>query len=58
MIPLSAHFAIREAVLLLRASRRNFKSRQVEQARMLLEKLLELDGKPIAKPVRQIYTET
>ena len=37
MIPLSIEFAIREAVKLLRASRRNFKSRQVEQARELLE---------------------
>lgn len=33
MIPLSTEYAIREAVRLLRASRRNFKSRQVEQAR-------------------------
>ncbi len=41
MIPLSVEFAIREAVALLRASRRNFKSQQVEQARELLEKCLE-----------------
>lgn len=41
MIPLSVEFAIREAVALLRASRRNFKSQQVEQARELLEKVLE-----------------
>ena len=47
MIPPSAQFAIREAVALLRASRRNFKSRQVEQARALLEKLLELEGIPL-----------
>lgn len=44
MIPPSTVFAVREAVILLRASRRNFKSRQVEQARALLEKLLELEG--------------
>ena len=43
----STIFAIREAALLLRASRRNFKSRQVEQARSLLEKLLELEGIPL-----------
>jgi len=36
-IPLSVEFAIREAIQLLRASRRNFKSKQVEQARELLE---------------------
>ena len=40
MIPLSTEYAIREAVRLLRASRRNFKSRQVEQARELLEIIL------------------
>jgi hypothetical protein len=40
MIPLSAEYAIREAVALLRASRRNFKSRQIEQARELLEIIL------------------
>ena len=40
----STIFAIREAVALLRASRRNFKSRQIEQARALLEKLLGLEG--------------
>ena len=40
MIPLSTEYAIREAVALLRASRRNFKSRQVEQARELLEIVL------------------
>ena len=37
MIPLSVEFAIREAIKLLRASRRNFRSRQVETARELLE---------------------
>lgn len=47
MIPPSTVFAVREAVALLRASRRNFKSRQVEQARALLEKLLELEGIPL-----------
>lgn len=46
MIPLSAEFAIREAIALLRASRRNFHSAQVEQARRLLETLLELEGLP------------
>lgn len=40
MIPLSTEYAIREAVALLRASRRNFKSHQVEQARQLLEMVL------------------
>lgn len=40
MIPLSTEYAIREAVKLLRLSRRNFKSRQVEQARELLEMVL------------------
>ena len=39
-IPLSTEYAIREAVKLLRLSRRNFKSRQVEQARELLEMVL------------------
>lgn len=52
MIPISAQFAVREAVALLRDSRRNFKSRQVEQARALLEKLLELEGIPL-QPTRQ-----
>ena len=46
MIPLSAEFAVRGAIVLLRASRRNFKSAQVEQARTLLETLLELEGLP------------
>ena len=32
MIPISVEYAIREAVALLRLSRRNFKSKQVEQA--------------------------
>ena len=40
MLPLSAEYAIREAVRLLRASRRNFKSHQIEQARELLEIIL------------------
>ena len=40
MIPPSIEFAIREAVTLLRLSRRNFKSRQVEQARELLARLV------------------
>lgn len=39
-IPPSVEFAIRNAVKLLRDSRRNFKSRQVEQARELLELVL------------------
>lgn len=52
MIPLSVEFAIREAVTLLRASRRNFKSRQVEQARALLETVLEdlPERKPVTTP--------
>jgi hypothetical protein len=37
MIPVSTEFAIREAIKLLVASRRHFKSSQVEQARKLLE---------------------
>lgn len=37
MIPAHIEFAIREAVKLLAASSRNFKSRQVAQARRLLE---------------------
>lgn len=41
MIPLSVEYAIREAVALLRASRRHFKSHQIETARELLEKCLE-----------------
>lgn len=36
----AAESAIREAVKLLQLSRRNFKSRQVEQARELLEGVL------------------
>lgn len=40
-ISIHAEYAIREAVALLRASRHHFKSRQVEQARELLEKCLE-----------------
>ena len=40
MIPLSTEYAIREAVRLLRLSRRNFKSRQVAQAAELLELIL------------------
>lgn len=43
MIPISVEFGIRAAVRLLRKSGRNFKSRQVEQARRLLEKILELE---------------
>ena len=51
-LPLSTEYAIRDAVALLRASRRNFKSRQVEQARDLLEKCLEdlPDRRAITKP--------
>lgn len=51
LIPLSVEFAIREAVALLRASRRTFKSRQVEQARLLLEKCLE------GLPERKVMTK-
>lgn len=36
----STEYAIREAVKLLRASRRHFKSKQVELARELLERVL------------------
>lgn len=43
MIPISTEFGIREAVRLLADSRRNFKSRQVEQARRLLEAILRLE---------------
>lgn len=43
MISASVEFGIREAVRLLRESGRHFKSRQVEQARRLLEKILELE---------------
>ena len=47
MIPLSTEYAIREAVRLLRLSRRNFKSHQIEQARELLEIiLLDLPERP------------
>ena len=51
MMHISIEYAIREAVALLRASRRNFKSRQVEQARELLEKCLEdlPERKPVTK---------
>jgi len=41
MIPVSVEFAIWEAVKLLMAYRRNFKSWQVEQARQLLELALQ-----------------
>lgn len=40
MIPLSTEYAIREAVALLRASRKHFKSRDVAQAAKLLEMVL------------------
>lgn len=47
MTPLSTEYAIREAVRLLRASRRNFKSSQIEQARELLEIVLrDLPARP------------
>ena len=39
-IPLSTEYAIREAVALLRASRKHFKSRDVAQAAELLEMVL------------------
>lgn len=42
MIPLSVEFGLREALKLLKASRLHFRSRQVEQARRLLETILEL----------------
>jgi len=47
MMPPTSIFGIRKAIELLRLSRRNFKSRQVEQARAVLEKLLELEGIPL-----------
>lgn len=53
MIPLSTEFAIREAIKLLRASRRNFKSAQIEQARRLLEKLIELQGRAEWPPKKE-----
>lgn len=43
----STIFGIRKAIELLRLSRRNFKSRQVDEARAVLEKLLELEGIPL-----------
>lgn len=48
-IPISVEFAIREAIKLLRASRRNFKSRQVEQARELLELAIADIPPPVPK---------
>lgn len=50
-IPLSVEYAIREAVALLRASRRNFKSQQIERARELLEQCL------VGLPERKIIHE-
>ena len=48
--PLSTESAIREAVALLRLSRRHFKSRQIEIARELLEKCLDdLPGRKAIK---------
>lgn len=40
MLPLPLEFAIREAVRLLRESGRHFKSRQVAEARRILESIL------------------
>lgn len=58
MIPLSTEYAIREAVRLLRLSRRNFKSRQVAQAVELLEMVLadlpERAPKPIEAQAREV----
>jgi len=51
ILPLSVEYAIREAVALLRLSRRNFKSRQIETARELLEKCLE--GLPGRKEIKK-----
>lgn len=53
MLPLSTEFAIREAITLLVASRRNFKSSQIEQARRLLEKLIELQGRAEWPPTKE-----
>jgi len=56
-IPLSTEYAIREAVAILRASRRNFRSRQVEQARQLLEMVLaDLPDRP-RKPIDAVARE-
>lgn len=50
-IPIHVEYAIREAVKLLRLSRRNFRSKQVAQAAELLEMVLrdlpERSRKPI-----------
>lgn len=43
----STIFGIRKAIELLRLSRRNFKSKQVEQARAVLETILKLEGIPL-----------
>ncbi|HNP80178.1 MAG TPA: hypothetical protein PKN47_01845 [Nitrospira sp.] len=55
-IPLSVEYAIREAVKLLRLSRRNFRSKQVAQAAELLEMVLrdlpERHPKPIEATAR------
>lgn len=54
-LPLSTEYAIREAVALLRASRRNFKSRQVAQAAELLEMILaDLPERP-RKPIEEAH---
>lgn len=54
----STEYAIREAVQLLRLSRRNFKSRQVEQARELLEMVLaDLPGRRKHTQSRTVNTE-
>lgn len=53
MIPLSTEFAMREAVKLLIASRRHFKSSQVEQARKLLELELAHNGRPEWPPKQE-----
>lgn len=52
MLPLSTEFAIREAIRLLADSRRNFQSRQVEQARRLLEQLIAAEGRAEWPPVK------
>lgn len=50
MISLFTEFAIRDALELLRASQAHFKSRQVAEARRLLETVLILEGLPAHRP--------
>lgn len=52
-LPLSAEYVIREVVQILAASRRTFRSRQVERARGLLEVLLREQGRLPWPPPKQ-----